>query len=268
MGPRSERRLPRAHKPSRPRPHAEFRHRAPIPRPAVAEVEPQLVALRSPSVRAPRQMERRAPRQPPRVIRLRQRLVPLPVMVAMVVSLGWRRMPAVTEGPQVLARDGWLGVMPVRVRLPARTTRLAVLPAAVRGPRGAAVCARWRTQGPPALPAPPWAPVPDACSLSALVDGSTLAARRNKTHVGRQRQGLGWGGTRLGMGEACSHRPLRPLSPAAAAAHDQRVVADRMAARPIGGLWGFALGLCSVLGWDDVTDQQTCLLTRLRAKTA
>ena len=72
---------------AKPRPHAEFRHRSQIPIPAVEAVEQQLLALLSPSLLAPRQMERYDPQQPQRIIRMRQRLLTLPVMVAIVVSL-------------------------------------------------------------------------------------------------------------------------------------------------------------------------------------
>jgi len=136
-------------------------------------------------------MERRAPRPPPRVIRRRQRLLPLPVMVAIVVRLVWRRRPAVTEGQRVLARAGWLWVTPRRVRPHALRKRLDGLPAAGLGPLWAAVCARWQAQQSPAWPHPCWAPVRDAFSLIALVDGSPLAARRQQTQGGRERQGLG-----------------------------------------------------------------------------
>ena len=122
-----------AHKHARPCPHAEFRHRSQIPMPAVEEVEQRLVELLRPSLLAPRQMERRDPRQPQRVIRMRQRLLTLPVIVAIVVSLVWRRIPAVAEVQRVLAREGLLGVAPVRVSVQALTTRLDVLPAAVMG---------------------------------------------------------------------------------------------------------------------------------------
>ena len=101
-----------AHKHTKPRPYAEFRHRSQIPMPAVEEVEQRLTDLLSPSLLAPRHMERRDPRQPQRVIRMRQRLLTLPVMVAIVVSLVWRRMPAVTEVQRVLAREGCCGSLP------------------------------------------------------------------------------------------------------------------------------------------------------------
>ena len=257
-----------ADKPARPRPHAEFRHRSQIPMPAVEDIEQQLVALLSPSLLAPRQMERRDPRQPQRVIRMRQRLLSLPVMVAIVVSLVWRRMPAVTEVQRVLAREGLLWVTPVRVSLPALTKRLDVLPAAVMGQLFAEVCARLRAQGPPALPHPPGAPVQAAFSLIAIVDGSTLEALRKKTQVLREPQGLVLGGKMIVMVEAFSHRPLWQLYTDDAAANDKRFTAEIMAALPIGGLLVFDLGFFSFLWFDDFTDQQKFFVTRMRAKTA
>ena len=67
-------------------PNPDFRHRVPVPMPAVEEVEQQLWALLSPSLLAPRLWERRDPHNPQRVIRLRARLLTVPVMVAIVVS--------------------------------------------------------------------------------------------------------------------------------------------------------------------------------------
>src|SRR5919108_5877837 len=118
MGAPTERRSPMAHKHTRSRPHAEFRHRSQIPMPAVEEVEQRLLEVLSPSLLAPRQLERRDPRQPQRLIRMRQRLLTLPVMVAIIVSLVWRRMPAVAEVHKVLAREGLLWVAPLRVSPP------------------------------------------------------------------------------------------------------------------------------------------------------
>ena len=95
-----------AHKHTRARPHAEFRHRSQIPMPAVEEVEQRLTDLLSPSLLAPRQLERRDPQQPQRIIRMRQRLLTRPVMVAMIVSRVWRRVPSIAEVPQVLPQEG------------------------------------------------------------------------------------------------------------------------------------------------------------------
>ena len=142
MGAPTQRRSPLAHKHTRSRPHAEVRHRSQSPMPAVEEVEQRLMDVLSPSLLAPRQLERRDPRQPQRLIRMRQRLLTLPVIVAIMVSLVWRRVPSIAEVQKVLAREGLLGIAPLQVSPQAITKRLDVLPAAVMGQLLAEVCTR------------------------------------------------------------------------------------------------------------------------------
>src|SRR4249920_736044 len=93
----------------------DFRHRVPGPVPAVGEIEAELFALLSPALLAPRLLERSDPGNPQRRIRLRARLLTLPVMVALVVSLVWRRLAALAEVQRVLAREGLLWVQPLQV---------------------------------------------------------------------------------------------------------------------------------------------------------
>jgi Transposase DDE domain len=257
-----------AHKPTKPRPHAEFRHRSQMPLPAVEEVDQRLAELLSPALLAPRQMERRDPRQPQRLIRMRQRLLTLPVMVAILVSLVWRRVPSVAEVQKVLAREGLLGSAPLRVSAQAIAKRLDVLPAAVMGQLFGEVCARLQAQPLPALPHPRWAPVRDHFSRLALVDGSTLEALRKKTAVLRERTGLVLAGKMMVMVEAFSHRPLWQLYTEDPAANDKRFAVEILAALPRGGLLVFDLGFFSFLWFDDFTDQQKFFVTRMRAKTA
>lgn len=257
-----------AHKHTRPRPRAEFRHRSQIPLPAVEEVEQRLTELLSPSLLAPRQMERRDPRQPQRLIRMRQRLLTLPVMVAILVSLVWRRVPSVAEVQKVLAREGLLGSTPLRVSSQAITKRLDVLPAAVMGQLFGEVCMRLQAQPLPALPHPRWAPVREHFSLLAIVDGSTLEALRKKTAVLRERPGLVLAGKMMVMVEAFSHRPLWQLYTEDPVANDKRFVVEILAALPSGGLLVFDLGFFSFLWFDDFTNQQKCFVTRMREKTA
>jgi hypothetical protein len=257
-----------AHKPTRHRFHPDFRHRSQIPLPAVDDVEQRLLDVLSPSLLAPRQLERHDPRQPQRLIRMRQRLLTLPVIVAIIVSLVWRRVPSVTEVQKVLAREGLLWVPPLRVSLQAITKRLDVLPAAVMGQLFAEVCARVQAQSPPPLPHPRWAPVRERFPLLAIVDGSTLEALRKKTAVLRQREGLVLGGKMMVMVEAFSHRPLWQRYTEDAAANDKRFAAEILAAVPPGGLLVFDLGFFSFLWFDDFTDIQRFFVTRMRKKTA
>jgi hypothetical protein len=236
--------------------------------PAVEEGEQQLTALLRPSLLAPRQLERRDPRQPQRLIRMRQRLLTLPVMVAIVVSLVWRRVPAVAEGQKVLAQEGLLWTPPLPVSPQAITTRLDVLPAAVMGQLFAEVCTRLPAQAAPSVCHPSWAPVREHFPLIAIVDGSTLEALRKRTQVLRARDGVLLAGKTLVMVEAFSHRPRWQLYTEDAAANDQRFAAEILAALPAGGLLVFDLGFFSFLWFDDFTGAQKFFVTRMRKKTA
>jgi hypothetical protein len=257
-----------AHKQTRPRSHADFRHRSQIPLPAVDEVEQRLMDVLSPSLLAPRQLERRDPRQPQRCIRMRQRLLTLPVIVAIIVSLVWRRVPSIAEVQKILTREGLLGMVPLQVSPQAITKRLDVLPAAVMGQLFAEVCTRVQAQSPPPLPHPRWAPVRERFPLLAIGDGSTLEALRKKTAVLRERTGLVLAGKMMVLVEAFSHRPLWQVYTEDAAANDKRFAAEILAALPVGGLLVFDLGFFSFLWFDDFTAQQKFFVTRMREKTA
>src|SRR5215475_10114098 len=256
------------HKQTRHRPHPDFRHRSQIPVPAVEDVEQRLTDLLSPSLLAPRQLERRDPRQPQRLIRMRQRLLTLPVMVAIIVSLVWRRLPALAEVQKVLAREGMLWVTPLQVSPQAITKRLDVLPASVMGQLFAEVCTRLQAQAAPSVCHPSWAPVWEHFPLIAMVDGSTLEALRQRTQVLHERDGVILAGKTLVMVEAFSHRPLWQLYTEDAAANDKRFAAAILAALPVGGLLVFDLGFFSFLWFDDFTGSQKFFVTRMREKTA
>ena len=139
---------------------------------------------------------------------MRQRLLTLPVLVAILVRLVWRRIPAVAEVPRVLAREGLWWTPPLPVSPQAITQRLDVMPAAVMGQRCAEVWSRLQAQAPPPRPPPPWAPVQERFPLLAIVDGSTLEALRKKAKVLQEQPGMVLAGKVLVMVDAFSHRPL------------------------------------------------------------
>jgi hypothetical protein len=221
----------------------------------------------SPSLLAPCQLERHDPRQSQRLIRMRQRLLTLPVMVALIVSLVWRGVPSVAEVQKVLTREGLLRMAPLQVSPQAITKRLDVLPAAVLGQLFTEVCVRLQAQLPPPLPHPSWAAVWARCPVLAIVDGSTLEALRKKTQRLRQREGLVLAGKMMVMVEAFSHRPLWQLYTEDALANDKRFTAEILAALPVGGLVVCDLGFFSFLWFDDLMDQKKYFVTRMREKT-
>jgi hypothetical protein len=232
-------------------------------------VEQQLWTLLSPSLLAPRLLERCDPHNPQRMIRLRARLLTLPVMVAIIVSLVWRRLGAIAEVCRVLAREGRLWVQPLQVSEQALAKRLDTLPAAVMGELFAEVCGRLQAQ--PLLTWPglaEWAQVRAHFAQLALLDGSTLEALRKKTQALRGRDGTVLAGRMMVMVEAFSQRPAWQLYTEEAAANDKRFATEILAAVPPGGLVVFDLGFFSFLWFADFTAQQKFFVTRLRQKTA
>lgn len=247
----------------------DFRHRVPGPMPAVAEIEAELTALLTPALFAPRQLERRDPRNPERRIRLRARILTLPVMVALVVSLVWRRLGAIAEVQRVLVQEGVLWVSPLQVSEQAIAKRLDTLPASALAAVFADVSARLQAQPPPQIPGlERWTEVRARFPRIAMVDGSTLEALRKKTQTLQAQPGLVLAGRVMAMVEAFTHRPLWHLYTEDAAANDKRFAAAILAALPLGGLLIFDLGFFSFLWFDDFTEQQKFFVSRFRQKTA
>src|SRR5215468_3629215 len=256
-------RRPRRH------PHPDFRHRVPGPLPAVAEIEAELTAWLTPALFAPRQLERRDPRNPDRLIRLRARILTLPVMVALVVSLVWRRLGSIAEVQRVIVQDGLLWVSPLQVSEQAIAKRLDTLPASALAAVFREVSARLQAQPPPQLPGlEQWTEVRARFACIAMVDGSTLEALRKKTQTLQAQPGLVLAGRVMAMVEAFTHRPLWHLYTEDAAANDKRFAAEILAALPERGLLVFDLGFFSFLWFDDFTDQQKFFVTRMRQKIA
>lgn len=247
----------------------DFRHRVPGPLPAVAEIEAELTALLTPALFAPRQLQRRDPRNPARLIRLRARILTLPVMVALVVSLVWRRLGSIAEVQRVLVQDGLLWVSPLQVSEQALAKRLDTLPARALAEVFTEVSARLQAQPPPQIPGlERWTEVCTRFSRIAMVDGSTLEAIRKKTQLLQAQPGLALAGRMMVMVEAFTHRPLWQLYTEDAVANDQRFAGEILAAVPERGLLVFDLGFFSFLWFDDFTDQHKFFVTRLRQKTA
>jgi hypothetical protein len=247
----------------------DFRHRVPGPLPSVAEVEAELTALLTPALFAPHQLERRDPRNPARLIRLRARILTLPVMVALVVSLVWRRLGSIAEVQRVVVQDGLLWVSPLQVSEQAIAKRLDTLPASAFAAVFTDVSARLQAQPSPQMPGlERWTEVQARFPRIAMVDGSTLEAIRKKTQMLRVQSGLVLAGRMMVMVEAFTHRPLWQLYTEDAAANDKRFASEILAVVPFGGLLVFDLGFFSFLWFDDFTDQQKFFVTRLRQKTA
>ncbi|RFP59715.1 MAG: hypothetical protein BJG00_009210 [Limnothrix sp. CACIAM 69d] len=90
--------------------------------------------------------------------RLRDRLLTLPVMVAIILGLGYRQLPSLSELRRLLEREGLLWVEPMKISVEALSKRLRLFPASLF--RQLLVEAQERLPCHQSVSTPPWMKLP------------------------------------------------------------------------------------------------------------
>ena len=238
----------------------DFRARTNFPLPPVEEIEGRLRAVLTPGLFAARRVD-------PRGRRLRERILTLPVMAVLMVSLVWRQIPSLSEALRVVAREGLWDFAPFRVSRQALSQRLQALPALLFAQLYEEALPRLRATTPAASP-PPATDLRARFTALWLADGSTLEALRRKVQGRQEPTGTPLGGKMLAVVEATTRRPLYTWYTPAAQANDKRFSQQLLHALPVGGLIGLDLGWFSFPFFDDLTAAGKFFVTRLRHKTA
>jgi hypothetical protein len=104
----------------------DLRRAVQAPGPAIAEIEEKLWYWLTPESFKPSSLTSGDKK-------LRERLLTLPVMMAIVLSLVYRRISGLSEVVRVLESEGLLWVEPLKVSKQALSKRLACLPAELFG---------------------------------------------------------------------------------------------------------------------------------------
>ena len=236
----------------------EFRARTHFPLPPVAEIEGRLRAVLTPGLFAVR-------RGDPAGSKLRERILTLPVMAVLVVSLVWRQLPSLSEALRVVAREGLWDFAPFRVSRQALSQRLRALPAQIFAQLYEEALEQLQAVRPPA----PVTPGTLQARFPALwaADGSTLEALRRKLKDLRENP-TPLGGKMLAVVDLCTHRPQQTWYTTQPQANDKTFCAQLGAALPVGGLVVVDLGWFSFSFFDALTEAGKYFVTRLREKTA
>lgn len=130
-------------------PREEFRRRIQIPLPTIPEIEARLHEVLSPALLAPRRLSEQS-------LHLRNRILTLPVMAAIVLSLVWRHLTSLNEVLRLLAQEGLLWTEAIKVSQQALSKRLVTLPASLfETAFGEAMAASHRARQDRARPWPP-----------------------------------------------------------------------------------------------------------------
>jgi len=201
---------------------------------------------------------------------LRERVLSLPVMVALVLSMIWRQVGSVTTLMHLLQREGLLWTAPVRVSQQALSLRLRVFPAAlfhqVLDDLLPQMQARWQARQRPLPPELAWARAHFTAVLAA--DGSTLDVLLRKVGLLRDREDTPLAGRMTALLDVCSRLPRRLWYESDAQAHDQRAWPDLLAAVPAGALLLFDLGYLNFSVFAQLTLAHVTFVTRAKSNLA
>jgi len=205
-----------------------------------------------------------------RQLGLRNRLLTLPVMVSLVLTLIWRRVAGVMELTRLLARDRLLWTAPTKVSQPALSERFLTFPAALFQRIFERVVAelpgRWQAR---TRPQPPlMRRLGERFSAYYALDGTTLEALFRKLAALREAPDAPLAGHMLAAVDLQTHLPAQVWLGEDSAANDKAFLPQVLDWLRAGSLIVFDLGYFAFPFFDALTDQQVSFVTRLRAKTS
>lgn len=201
---------------------------------------------------------------------LRERVLSLPVMVALVLSMIWRQVGSVTTLTRLLHYEGLLWTAPVRVSQQALSLRLRAFPAAlfrrVLDDLLPQMQARWQERQRPLPPELAWARERFTAVLAA--DGSTLDALLHKVGLLRDRADTPLAGRMTALLDVCARLPRHLWYEPDAQAHDQRAWPHLLAAVPADALLLFDLGYLNFGVFAHLTLAHITFVTRAKSNLA
>lgn len=206
-----------------------------------------------------------------RQLGLRDRLLTLPVMVALVLSMIWRHIGGLSELVRLLGTEGLLWVTePVKVSQQAASERLRSLPAELFHNILLEVLvqmeSRWQERKRPLPPEIAWA---QARYTDVLVhDGSTLDALVRKAGLLQETESHPLAGRMTALLSLTSRLPRQIWYEAVSTVHDQYFWPQILTSLPVGALLIFDLGYTNFQMFRELTAAQVTFLTRAKSNLA
>ena len=202
-------------------------------------------------------------------LHLRARLLNLPVMVALVLSMVWRQIGSASELVRMLAQEGLLWVSPMRVSQQALSQRLLHFPAVlferVLTDLLPLIQARWVERTRPLPPEVAW--VQERFGRLLIFDGSTLDSLLRKLKACRELPVAPLAGRMAAMLHLGSRLPVQIWYEADPHAPDLRFVERLLASLRAHDLLVFDMGLLDFGLFDRLTEGCIAFITRPRRNT-
>jgi hypothetical protein len=203
-------------------------------------------------------------------LNLRERVLTLPVMVALVLSMIWRQIDEATELVRLLCTEGLLWATSKKVSQQALSERFRTFPARLflRVLRAVlpVMHARWHSRQRPLPPEIAWA----QAHYSEVVahDGSTLDALLRKVGLLRGAETNPLAGRMTALLDLCSRLPRLVWYEEDAQAHDQRFWPRILKVLKAGSLLIFDLGYTNFTVYAQLTAATVTFITRAKSNLA
>lgn len=247
-------------KPRKKQGNPDFRHRVTSPAPTSEEIESRLIELLTPGTFANLKDVKDKERS------LRSRVLTLPVMAAIVLSLVYRQINYLTDVLRCLEIEGLLWVEAMSVSRQALSQRLESLPAKLFIKLFEQVIERLAAKKNPTEVDPRWSSVAEEFSAVWIADASTLEAI--KKHLGQlqEKTGAVLALKMLMVVEAFTHRPVAAFFDTDAKRNETNWWQELQLRLPVGGLLITDMGFYGFEWFDTLTEQGKYILTRQKAK--
>ena len=198
---------------------------------------------------------------------LRARLLTLPVMVALVLSLLWRQLGGISELVRVVHTEAVLWAPPLRdLTQQALAQRLRTLPAVLFGRVLQTILpllqSRWQGRQRPLPPPVAWAYAHFTAVL--IADGSTLDVLLRKIGLLRDAVPAPLAGRMLAVLDVASRLPRQVWYDADPHGHDARFWDRWLSVVPSGALVLFDMGFTDFARWATLTARNVTWLTRAK----
>lgn len=195
---------------------------------------------------------------------MRERILSLPVMVGILLSLVWRQIASVSELQRVLARESLLWVEPTEVSQQAISKRLATLPPELFAGIWDALSPvlQQRAVQRPSAHADLLAQLPPDLARVWILDSSRLEAvfKKSKALRGVERTVLG--GTLISVLDLASHLPVRVWVNESATVSDRKILDPVLETVPAGTILVLDRGFSRYSFFDALTENGSVLISQ------
>ena len=239
------------------------RSKKPLAAPPDEKIEQRLTELLQPAIAAQRPLYKE--------LGLRERVLTLSVVAAIVISLVWRQIGSgSSEAARLLESEGMLWVSALVVSQQAISDRLLVFPPILFLNILLHILPllhqRWQARQRPLSPVLAWAKA--RYSAVWVADGSTLDALLRKVGLRREDETFPLAGKMMALLDVCSSLPQHLWYEEDAAAHDQRFWPQIIKALPEGALLLFDLGFTNFAVFAQLTLAHCTFITRAKSNLA